>query len=90
LQSNAGFVAALLDYDLIEPFTLDIELNNGSQNQLLGFSTINEEKLAALDGAALAHLHQHGYLMAAHQMGASLVQLRELIERKNQRVAVDG
>lgn len=90
LQSNAGFVAALLDYDLIEPFTLDIELNNGSHNQLLGFSTINEEKLAALDGAALAHLHQHGYLMAAHQMGASLVQLRELIERKNQRVAVDG
>jgi hypothetical protein len=90
LQSNAGFVAALLDYDLIEPFTLDIELNDGSHNQLLGFSTINEEKLAALDGAALAHLHRHGYLMAAHQMGASLVQLRELIERKNQRVAVDG
>ena len=44
----------------------------------------------ALDGAALAHLHRHGYLMAAHQMGASLVQMRELIERKNQRVAVDG
>lgn len=90
LQSNANFVAALLDHDLIEPLTLDIELNNGSHNQLLGFSTINEEKLAALDGAALAHLHRHGYLMAAHQMGASLVQLRELIERKNQRVAVDG
>jgi hypothetical protein len=90
LQSNAGFVAALLEYDLIEPLTLDIELNNGSQNQLLGFSTINEEKLAALDGAALAHLHRRGYLMAAHLMSASLVQLRELIERKNQRVAVDG
>lgn len=90
LQSNANFVAALLEHDLIEPLTLDIELNNGSHNQLLGFSTINEDKLAALDGAALAHLHRHGYLMAAHQMGASLVQLRELIERKNQRLAVDG
>jgi hypothetical protein len=90
LQSNAGFVAALLEYDLIEPLTLDIELNNGSQNQLLGFSTINEEKLAALDGSALAHLHRHSYLMAAHLMVASLVQLRELIERKNQRVGVDG
>lgn len=90
LQSNAGFVAALREYDLIEPITLDIELNNGARNQLLGFSTINEEKLAALEGAALAHLHQQDYLMAAHLMVASLVQLRELIERKNQRVAVDG
>jgi hypothetical protein len=90
LQSNAGFVAALLEYDLIEPLTLDIELNNGSQNQLLGFSTINEEKLAALDAATLAHLHRHGYLMAAHLMVASLVQLRELIERKNGRVGVNG
>jgi hypothetical protein len=90
LQSNAGFVAALLEYDLIEPLTLDIELNNGSQNRLRGFSTINEEKLAALDAAALAHLHRHGYLLAAHLMVASLVQLRELIERKNGRVGVDG
>ena len=90
LPFHERLVRSMLDYDLIEPFTLDIELNNGSQNQLLGFSTINEEKLAALYGAALAHLHRHGYLMAAHQMGASLVQLRELIERKNQRVAVDG
>lgn len=90
LQSNAGFVAALLDHDLIEPLTLDIELNNGTHNQLRGFSTINSDKLAALDGAALAHLHGHGYLMAAHLMIASLVQLRELIERKNRRVALDG
>jgi hypothetical protein len=90
LHTNAGFVAALLEYDLIEPLMLDIELNNGSQNQLRGFSTINEEKLAALDGAALAHLHRHGYLLAAHLMVASLVQLRELIERKNGRVGVDG
>ena len=90
LQSNAGFVAALLEYDLIEPLTLDIELDNGAQNQLLGFSTINEEKLAALDAAALAHLHRHGYLLAAHLMVASLVQVRELVARKNQRAGVDG
>lgn len=90
LQSNAGFVAALLEYGLIEPLTLDIELNNGSRNQLLGFSSINEEKLAALDAAALAHLHRHGYLLAAHLMVASLIQLRELIERKNRRTGVDG
>ena len=84
LQSNAGFVAALLDFGLIEPFTLNIELNDGSHNQLAGFSTINEERLAALDGEALARLHQSGHLLAAHLIVASLTQLRELIERKNQ------
>lgn len=90
LQSNSGFVAALLEYGLIEPLTLDIELNDGSKNELLGFLTINEEKLAALDAGALVHLHRNGYLLAAHLMVASLVQLRELVARKNQRIAVDG
>jgi hypothetical protein len=85
LQSNAGFVAALLDLGLIEPFTLNIELKDGSQNQLVGLSTINEEKLAALDGAALGRLHQSGYLLAAHLMVASLAKLRELVERKLKR-----
>jgi hypothetical protein len=85
LQSNAGFVAALLDLGLIEPFTLNIELKDGSQNQLAGLSTINEEKLAALDGAALGRLHQSGYLLAAHLIVASLAKLRELIERKLKR-----
>ena len=85
LQSNAGFVAALLDLGLIEPFTLNIELKDGSPNQLVGLSTINEEKLAALDGAALGRLHQSGYLLAAHLIVASLAKLRELIERKLKR-----
>ncbi len=90
LQSNAGFVAALLEYGLIEPFTLDIEVNDGSHHQLVGFSTINEEKLAALDGPALAHLHRQGHLIAAHLIVASLIKLRELVERKNQRAPVHG
>jgi hypothetical protein len=90
LQSNAGFVAALLEHDLIEPFTLNIELNDGSNNQLVGLSTINEEKLAALDGAALERLHQPGHLLAAHLIVASLTKLRELIERKNQTAPVHG
>ena len=90
LQSNAGFVAALLEHDLIEPFTLDIDLNDGSHNQLAGFSTINEEKLAALNGAALERLHRPGHLRAAHLIVASLTKLRELIERKNQAAPVHG
>ena len=47
-------VDALLAHDLIEPFTLDIELDNGEKHSLRGFHTIQEEKLAALDGEVLA------------------------------------
>ena len=90
LQSNAGFVAALLEHNLIEPFTLNIELDDGSNNQLVGLSTINEDKLASLGGAALERLHRSGYLMAVYLMVASMTKLRELIERKNQRVRAAG
>jgi hypothetical protein len=83
LESNPGYVAALLEHELIESFTLDVELNDGSTNRLVGFFTINEEKLAALDGAALARLHKPGYLMATYMAVASLSNLRVLIERKN-------
>lgn len=86
LQSNAGFIAALLEHNLIEPFTLNIELDDGSNNQLVGLSTIHEEKLAALGGAALERLHRSGYLMAVYLIVASMAKLRDLIERKNQRV----
>ncbi len=90
LQSNVGFVGALVELDLIEPFTLNIELNDGSMNELVGFSAINEEKLATLSAAALERLHQSGYLMAAYMVVASLTKLRELIERKNKAAAVHG
>ncbi len=90
LQSNAAFVAALVEEGLIEPFTLDVELNNGAKHQLAGFSTINEDKLAELDGAALQRLNQHGYLKAAYLIVASVAKLRDLIERKNKAVAVHG
>jgi hypothetical protein len=46
LQGQAGF-PALLEHELLESFVLDIELNDGSQNRLVGFYTINEDRLQA-------------------------------------------
>ncbi|AVR94538.1 SapC family protein [Pseudoduganella armeniaca] len=83
MQSLPGFVEALLRHELLEGFTFDIELDDGSQNRLAGFYTIHEERLAALDGAALARLHQAGYLQAVYMAIASLSQFRALIGRKN-------
>lgn len=83
LESSRAFVAALVELNLIDGFVFDIELDDGSQNRLAGFYTINEEGLAALSAEQLGALHRAGYLHAVFMMVASLAQFRGLIERKN-------
>ena len=87
VQGVAPFVAALLRHDLIESFVLDVEAADESQNRLAGFHTINEERLRALDAAALAELHSQGWLAAVFMVVASTAHLRDLIERYNKRLA---
>ena len=83
LQASRAFVGALVELELIESFVLDVELDDGSQNRLAGFHTINEERLAALSADQLARLHRDGYLQAVYMAVASLAQFRNLIQRKN-------
>ncbi|MDF2178786.1 SapC family protein [Aliiglaciecola sp. CAU 1673] len=83
MQDNQAFVQSLLTLGLLETFSLDIQLDNGARNQMLGFYTINEDKLATLDGNALTALHEKGFLMAIYMILASHSKLRDLIHRKN-------
>lgn len=83
LQDVPGFTEALLQNELLESFVFDIELDDGSQNRLAGFYTINEDRLATLDGAVLERLNRAGYLAAIYFAMASLSNFRALIERKN-------
>lgn len=83
LQGSPLFLAALLEHELLESFVLDIELNDGSQNRLVGFYTINEDRLAALGVDAVAKLHQAGMLPFIYMVIASLSNFRALIDRKN-------
>lgn len=87
MQANEAFVAALVAHELIEGFSLDVTLDDGSQNRLAGFYTINEERLAALDAAALDSLHKAGWLAPIYFQLASLSNFRALIDRKNARRA---
>lgn len=87
MGSNAAFIEALEKHELLEGFALDITLDDGSQNRLAGFFTVNEERLAALDGAALDSLHKAGWLSAIYFQIASLSNFRALIDRKNARRA---
>lgn len=83
VQSTPAFVTVLREHGLLESFVFDIELDDGSQNRLSGFYTINEDKLTALSGDVIARLHQNGYLQPIYMVLASLSKFRALIDRKN-------
>jgi hypothetical protein len=85
LESNRAFVDMLLEFALLESFVLDVELDDRSQHRLIGFYTINEDKLAGLGGEALAKLNENGYLQPVYMAIASLSNLRALIERRRER-----
>lgn len=85
--AESGFIDALMAHDLLESFTLDVELDDKSMFRVAGFHTIHEERLGRLDGAALHALNRKGYLQPAYMVLASLSNIRDLIARKNRRVA---
>lgn len=82
-EHSNRFVEALIEHDLLESFTLNIELGDGSSNQLLGFYTINEDSVQQLNGEALASLNANGFLQPIFMVLASHSRLRSLIDLKN-------
>lgn len=85
-RSSQDFFAALERYELLEPFSFDVQLRDGSSHRLVGYHLIDEEKLRALEPGALAELHSAGYLMPVFMALASLSNLAALVERKNKRL----
>jgi hypothetical protein len=87
LEENNDFIEALTTCELLESVTLDIELNDGSKNQLIGFYTINEDKLNDLSQALLSRLHQAGFLQAIYMVIASQSHINKLVTRKNNQLS---
>ena len=85
-RASGEFFAALRRYELLEPLTLEVTLNDGSVNRLVGFHVIDEARLSALDAAALGVLHEEGHLMPIFMAVASIGNLNALIARKNGRL----
>jgi len=84
-QNGKRFIDAILEFELLEPLTLNITLNDGSNNQLLGFYTINEDKLREMRGEELEKLNSKGFLQPLFMAVASISRLTHLINLKNQR-----
>ena len=85
-QGSAAFYEALERYELLEPFTFEVPLKDGSKHSLVGFHIVDEDKLRALDGDALGDLHTQGFLMPLFMALASLTQFGQLVARKNARL----
>jgi len=85
--ASADFFAALRRYELLEPLTMDVTLDDGSKNRLVGYHVIDEDRLVALDDAAVADLHASGHMMPIFMALASLGNIGDLVARKNRRVA---
>lgn len=85
-RASGAFFAALAEHELLEPFSLEVTLDDGSKNSLVGFHIIDEARLRALDASALGALHTAGHLLPMFMALASLSQLTELVARKNRRL----
>ena len=86
-RASGEFFAALKRYELLEPFSLEVPLADGSKHSLVGFHIINEEKLQALGADELADLHSGNHLMPIFMALASLSHFSELVDRKNRRLS---
>jgi hypothetical protein len=82
--SNAMF-AAFTELELIEPVKVEINVSPEERYDLVGLYTVSEEKLAALDGDALARLNKAGFLQGAFLVLASMNNMKKLIELKQAR-----
>jgi hypothetical protein len=85
-QATGDFFAAVTRHKLLEPLTLEITLDDGSINRLVGFHAVDEARLRALDAAALGELHAAGHLMPLFMAVASVGKLSALVARKNRRI----
>lgn len=85
-QACEDFLTALRRHQLLEPMTLEVTLDDGSTNRLVGFHVIDESRLRALDASALGELHEAGHLMPIFMALASMANLASLVARKSRRL----
>ncbi len=85
-SQNKRFSESLRALELLEPFSLEFELKDGSKKKLSGLYTLNEDVLKMLDAVALEKLHANGFLESVFMVMASIGNFRTLIDRKNRRL----
>lgn len=81
--------AAFEEAGLLEPMDVEVALNEQVKYTIPDFFTINQDRLATLDGDELENLNRRGYLQLAMMVVNSLGNMRWLVELKNRRLAAE-
>ncbi|KRG69667.1 SapC family protein [Pseudoxanthomonas dokdonensis] len=85
-EMTQPMLAALDACGLIQPFAIDVQLDETHRVNVGGLYGIDRDKLAALDAQALHQLHQAGYLEGVYLMLASMHNVRRLMAEKQRRL----
>lgn len=79
--------AAFEEAGLIDEMVGEVNIDEQMSYKLPDFYTINQERLAALDGETLERMNRVGYLQLAMLVTTSLGNMNWLIELKNRKIA---
>jgi len=83
IEATAPMFAAFEAAGLIEPVSVEIELDEERKYVLSDLFTVGRAKLAALDGGRLEQLNRSGFLGIAFLVASSMSNVRRLIDLKN-------
>jgi hypothetical protein len=86
VEFSRAMFAAFGSMGLIQPVSLDVQLDDKHRVSVNGLHGIDREKLAALDGESLHRLNQAGFIEGAYLVLASLHNMRRLMAEKQRRL----
>jgi hypothetical protein len=86
VEFGTAMFAALDSMELIQPVSLDVQLDDKHRVSVNGLYGIDREKLGALDAGSLQRLNQAGYLEGCYLVLASLYNVRRLMAEKQRRL----
>ena len=78
------FTQELVRLGLIKDIDIILQFKQGDPQTIQGLSTVDEDKLQALDHDTIVNLHKQGYLNVLNSMLISLFQLNALVKIHNQ------
>ena len=87
LERGRELCAILADYGLLEPFTMQANLNQGASLQLAGMHRVADKKLETLNAAQLKNLLKKGILARVYAHQLSLDNFARLLDRRAARAA---
>ena len=85
---NKTLYALVEELDLLEPVSIQIKLSNVEEVNFNDYYTVNQQKLAQLDGEKLAKLNQYGVLSLLYFVLSSMGNFQQLTELKNAKSAM--